>query len=1223
MAPRPRDPRDGRVLRHRIAAVVLGMIMPVALLATPASAVNADHGNRVVSQSPAAFTPQVMNGSVNAITQVGNRIVAAGTFTTVRQTPTSADITRNGIFAFDAATGAIDTGFNPNLGGSANSLDTDGSNVYVGGSFGSVGGNTAVRRVVKLTASGAVVPTFNAVPNSFVSEVVVRGSRLYVGGGFTSIRSGTVTTPRSALAALDTTSGAVLGAVDVPFTGLYNGGGTNIKRFDVSADGTKLAAVGNFTTVAGQPREQLAVVDLPATGQASVSSWTTDRFSQARNGCAAVFDTFMRDVDFAPDGSWFVVTTTGAFAGGAGSGTLCDTITRWETGSTGNDPTWVDYSGGDTIYGVAITGSAVYVGGHMRWMNNSFQGDQAGPGAVPRDGIAALDPVNGLPLAWNPGRTRGVGAQALFATPQGLWVGSDTTRIGGQLRQRIALMPLAGGSTVAPVSEPTLPNDVFAAQRSATGTTNVLYRVNAGGGPLQSGDSGPDWSSDAGFVSGGNTANWGTTVPVDTTVPTGTAPDIFATERWSGQDYNFAVPNGKDVTVRLYFANQCGCTSAAGQRVFDVLVDDVLRLDDFDIVAAAGDKRGTMRSFSVTSDGNVDIDLRNVVENPLVNGIEIIDNTVTPPGGTAPNAPLVRRGLAASATPTGTSAVANTAMDWSAVRGAALVGGTLYYGRADGSLYKRTLNPATGATGTESAVNLYDDPEDGGRIPFAIANLSGMVYDASTHRLYYTLFGDSRLFFRYFTPNSEVVGAQTFTAPSNGIDFSSAAGLAIASGRLLYGSRDDGALRSVPFTAGAIAGAPSVVSSDGSWRYRDMFMSTTSTQPPPANVAPTARFTASCTERACSFDAGASTDSDGTIAGYGWTFGDEASGSGRATQHSYTADGTYTVTLTVTDNQGATGTTTRIVTVAQAPPVNQAPTAAFTASCTERACSFDATTSADPDGSITAYAWTFGDTTNGTGQTTQHTYTADGTYPVTLTVTDNQGATGTATRQVSATQQPPPPVGTIGFRSATSTNGNLVTTRLTVPAGVQTGDAIVLSLTQNAARNVSAPAGLGTWTDHGTQVGDLDQIRTTTWTKVAQPGDAGKTVSVTLSARAKVTLSLAAYSGTSTTAPVHSYTARSETALTAAHTTPAATGVPAGSWIVSGWSDKTSATTSWTDPAGTTQRVEEIGTAAGRITTQLSDTGPLTAGNHPGLTATATPTSTSRKAIMWTLVLKP
>ena len=222
------------IFRRGTGTVALAAAAAMVLLpAGPATAVNAAH-NGIVSADPADFTPQVMNGSVQSIVQIGNRIVAAGTFTTVRQTPTSADITRNRIFAFDATTGVIDPAFNPNLNDSANSLDTDGTYVYVGGAFTTVGG-VSRPRVAKLTATGALVPGF-ATPSAVVNEVVVRGSRLYIGGAFKNV--GGAANPRFALAAYDTTTMALLPQVAVPFTGMYNGGSTNIKRFDLSPDGS-------------------------------------------------------------------------------------------------------------------------------------------------------------------------------------------------------------------------------------------------------------------------------------------------------------------------------------------------------------------------------------------------------------------------------------------------------------------------------------------------------------------------------------------------------------------------------------------------------------------------------------------------------------------------------------------------------------------------------------------------------------------------------------------------------------------------------------------------------------------------------------------------------------------------------------------------------------------------------------------------------------------------
>lgn len=97
-----------------------------------------------------------------------------------------------------------------------------------------------------------------------------------------------------------------------------------------------------------------------------------------------------------------------------------------------------------------------------------------------------------------------------------------------------------------------------------------------------------------------------------------------------------------------------------------------------------------------------------------------------------------------------------------------------------------------------------------------------MFYDAATHRIY-SVTRDSRLYYRYFTPESRVVGAQTFTAESNGVSFSTVGGMTLAGGRILYGSTVDGSLRSVPFSGGRVTGSPSLASTDATWSFRAIF----------------------------------------------------------------------------------------------------------------------------------------------------------------------------------------------------------------------------------------------------------------------------------------------------------------------------------------------------------------------------------------------------------------
>ncbi|MFT4925992.1 MAG: endonuclease I/subtilisin-like proprotein convertase family protein [Phenylobacterium sp.] len=333
----------------------------------------------------------------------------------------------------------------------------------------------------------------------------------------------------------------------------------------------------------------------------------------------------------------------------------------------------------------------------------------------------------------------------------------------------------------------------------------------------------------------------------------------------------------------------------------------------------------------------------------------------------------------------------------------------------------------------------------------------------------------------------------------------------------------------------------------------------------PSNQAPTAAFSQNCNALSCSFDASTSTDADGSVTNYSWDFGDGTTGTGVNSSHAYNLDGDYNVVLTITDDGGATDTSSTMVSVAAltsqpwvnefhydndgtdaneaievagaagtdlsgwslvayngsggtvystlnlsgtiadqqggygtlnfaisglqngAPdgfalvdnsgtvvqflsyegsitatdgpangttsttvpvsetsstpighslqlsgsgtqysdfswqsaaahtagsvnnsqtfgsgaPVNQAPVAAFSQNCTALSCTFDASSSADSDGSIVSYDWNFGDSATATGNNPSHTFAADGGYTVVLTVTDNEGATANSSVMVN------------------------------------------------------------------------------------------------------------------------------------------------------------------------------------------------------------------------------
>jgi PKD repeat protein len=184
-----------------------------------------------------------------------------------------------------------------------------------------------------------------------------------------------------------------------------------------------------------------------------------------------------------------------------------------------------------------------------------------------------------------------------------------------------------------------------------------------------------------------------------------------------------------------------------------------------------------------------------------------------------------------------------------------------------------------------------------------------------------------------------------------------------------------------------------------------------------SNNAPVADFTESAeimyVDDAINFNAASSHDPDGTIVSYHWDFGDGTTGTGVSVSHSYTESGTYVVTLTVTDDDGATDTVNAAkgVLIRTVQPQNQGPSAYFSESAetvyTGENIFFDASDSSDPDGTIISYLWNFGDGNTAVGVETTHAYGDDGTSTVTLTIIDNDGATDSTTFTKIVLNRPP------------------------------------------------------------------------------------------------------------------------------------------------------------------------------------------------------------------------
>ncbi len=144
------------------------------------------------------------------------------------------------------------------------------------------------------------------------------------------------------------------------------------------------------------------------------------------------------------------------------------------------------------------------------------------------------------------------------------------------------------------------------------------------------------------------------------------------------------------------------------------------------------------------------------------------------------------------------------------------------------------------------------------------------------------------------------------------------------------------------------------------------------------------------------FDGSASTDNDGTITNYAWDMGDGGTATGSKLTYTYVSAGTFNATLTVTDDGGLTDSIATAVIVQPQSGNNIPPNAVITASTKSGknplTVFLSAANSTDPDGTITAYSWNFGDGNTGSNKSEKHVFNKVGIFSITLIVTDDKGS---------------------------------------------------------------------------------------------------------------------------------------------------------------------------------------------------------------------------------------
>jgi hypothetical protein len=405
-----------------------------------------------VSPSAAPGTPQlnkVGKGKANQevireLVPCGNNMYAVGRFTSIKHGTTI--YSRNNIFSFKKTAPFTVTSWAPNVNGQVNAIAFKGSNcsrAYIGGSFTSVNGTAAANIAEISTSSGNVISTFGHSANNAVWTMVYAKGHLLTGGDFHFING----SKNPFMASLSPVTGKDDGFIHLNISGDYDycaaGGKPCTNSHHSQAYNQQLSHSGNldlvegrFTSVGGQPRQQIFMLNL-AGSKATVTGWTSPEWDGSNKSAFPLYQCwpnmafYVRSAAWSPNDSTVYLANTGFRpaqnpAKGARTG-LCDSVSAWPATQATVHHNWIEYSGCDSYYSVAADNGAVYAAGHPRWAMNSNACNSEGPGAVPDQGLQGLNPANGNVLTSGGtalySMTR-ANAGYMLITGAGLWIGS-------------------------------------------------------------------------------------------------------------------------------------------------------------------------------------------------------------------------------------------------------------------------------------------------------------------------------------------------------------------------------------------------------------------------------------------------------------------------------------------------------------------------------------------------------------------------------------------------------------------------------------------------------------------------------------------------------------------------------------------------------------------------------------------------------------------------------